>query len=40
MTFREMANVEPKSKPLFAEKTAARTLRRKRKRRRASDFKN
>ena len=40
MTFREMANVELKSKPLFAEKMAARTLRRKRKRRRASDFKN
>jgi hypothetical protein len=40
MTFRETANVELKSKPLFAEKTAARTLRRKRKRRRASDFKN
>jgi hypothetical protein len=38
MTSREMANVERKSKPRYVAKMAERTLRRKRKRRRASDF--
>jgi hypothetical protein len=40
MIFRETANVGLKLKPPFVVKMVARTLRRKRKRRRASDFKN